>query len=151
MHLNETTIHRVKSLGMTEKGKKSEFLVVIGENAETTHSLYIVVSPIEYWILTTFPRERWYRQYWLFKHAELTETHAYEQLASKFPHGLSALDELPEERSGEVMRIAGSGHLGTKKKAQSAASRPGSPLVVPSVLLPARNGVTADLREEVHA
>ena len=33
---------------MTEKGKKSEFLVVIGENAETTHSLYIVVSPIEY-------------------------------------------------------------------------------------------------------
>jgi hypothetical protein len=25
-------------------------------------------------------------------------------LAAKFPHGLSALDELPEEKSGEVYR-----------------------------------------------
>ena len=39
VHLNETTLNRVKGLGMTEKGKKSEFLVVIGEKAETTHSL----------------------------------------------------------------------------------------------------------------
>ena len=31
VHLNETAIHRVKHLGMTEKGKKSEFLLVIGE------------------------------------------------------------------------------------------------------------------------
>ena len=150
VHLNETTIHRVKSLGMTEKGKKSEFLVVIGENAETTHSLYIVVSPIEYWILTTFPRERWYRQYWLFKNAELTETQAYEQLASKFPHGLSALDELPEERSGEVMRIAGSGHLSARRNTQPAHRKPSTP-VLPPAHLSSGKSTAKDLREEVHA
>lgn len=153
LHLNETTIHRVKSLGMTEKGKKSEFLVVIGENAETTHSLYIVVSPIEYWILTTFPRERWYRQYWLIKHGELSETAAYEGLATRFPHGLSALDELPEERSGEVMRMADSDHVATKKRPQQEdlkARNPSSQVALPesqrTVL-----GTALLQQEEVHA
>ena len=102
VHLNETTINRVKNLGMTEKGKKSEFLLVIGEKAETTHSLTIVPTPIEYWLLTTFPRERWYRRWWLEEHSQLPLVERYEALARKFPHGLSALDELPEERSGEV-------------------------------------------------
>ena len=106
VHLNETAIHRVKHLGMTEKGKKSEFLLVIGEKAETTHSLYIIPTPIEYWLLTTFPRERWYRQYWLAMNAHLPLVEGYETLAAKFPQGLSALDELPEERSGEVMEVA---------------------------------------------
>ena len=153
VHLNETTINRVKSLGMTEKGKKSELLVVIGENAETTHSLYIVVSPIEYWILTTFPRERWYRQYWLAKHADLTETEGYELLAAQFPHGLSALDELPEERSGEVMRIAGSGHLGVKKRSQQVERKLGGSSTQPA-LHGTHNGVippsVTSLQEEVH-
>ncbi|HUZ95360.1 MAG TPA: hypothetical protein VMU57_10640 [Edaphobacter sp.] len=106
VHLNETAIHRVKHLGMTEKGKKSEFLLVIGEKSETTHSLYIVTTPIEYWLLTTFPREKWYRQYWLIKHSHLSATKAYERLALAYPNGLSALDDLPEERSGEVVNVA---------------------------------------------
>ena len=106
VHLNETAIHRVKHLGMTEKGKKSEFLLVIGEKSETTHSLHIITTPIEYWLLTTFPRERWYRKYWLAKHADLTTSEAYERLARAYPHGLSAFDDLPEERSGEVMDLA---------------------------------------------
>ncbi len=106
VHLNETAIHRVKNLGMTEKGKKSEFLLVIGENSETTHSLHIVTTPIEYWLLTTFPREKWYRQYWMKLHSGVAASEAYELLAEKFPNGLSALDELPEERSGEVMNVA---------------------------------------------
>jgi hypothetical protein len=106
VHLNETAIHRVKHLGMTEKGKKSEFLLVIGEKAETTHSLHIVTTPLEYWLLTTFAREKWYRQYWLMKHSDLSKTAAYERLAATFPNGISALDELPEERSGEVMNVA---------------------------------------------
>ncbi len=106
VHLNETAIHRVKHLGMTEKGKKSEFLLVIGEKSETTHSLYIVPTPIEYWLLTTFPREKWYRQYWLTKYSDISATDAYEHLAAAYPNGLSALDELPEERSGEVMNVA---------------------------------------------
>jgi TraG P-loop domain len=102
VHLNETTLNRVKTLGMTEKGKKSEFLVVIGEKAETTHSLYIVPTPTEYWLLTTYPRERWYRQWWLTAHSEMSRLEAFDELARKFPDGLSDLPQLPEERSGEV-------------------------------------------------
>jgi len=105
VHLNETTINRVKSLGMTEKGRKSEFLVVIGEKAETTHSLFIVPTAIEYWLLTTFPRERWYRQWWLVTHPEISQMASFEELAMKFPNGLSEIPELSEERSGEVSRL----------------------------------------------
>ena len=106
LHLNETTLNRVRGLGMTEKGKKSEFLIIIGEAAETTHSLYIVPTPLEYWLLTTYPRERWYRQWWLAKYSHLNLVESYETLAAKFPNGLSDLPELPEERSGEVGKLA---------------------------------------------
>jgi len=109
VHLNETTLNRVKSLGMTEKGRKSEFLIVIGENAETTHSLYIVPTPIEYWLLTTYPRERWYRLWWLSTHCEMGGLETFEELAKMFPNGLSEVPELPEERSGEVSRLGSVG------------------------------------------
>jgi hypothetical protein len=102
LHLNETTLNRVKGLGMTEKGRKSEFLMVIGETSENTHILHIVPTPLEYWLLTTFPRERWYRQWWLAAHADTGRSELYDQLGQKFPTGLSELPELPEERSGEV-------------------------------------------------
>jgi hypothetical protein len=104
VHLNETIFNRVKSLGMTEKGHKSEFLLVIGEKAETTHSLYVVPTPVEYWLLTTFPRERWYRRWWIARHPELSPIESFTALAEKYPHGLSQIAELPEERSGEVSR-----------------------------------------------
>jgi hypothetical protein len=65
-----------------------------------------VTTPLEYWLLTTFPREKWYRQYWLKSHSHLPTAEAYERLAALFPHGLSAMDELPEEKSGEVMTVA---------------------------------------------
>jgi TraG P-loop domain len=107
LHLNETTLNRVRNLGMTEKGKKSEFLVVIGEKADTTHSFYVVPTPLEYWLLTTYPRERWYRQWWLATHPTLSMLESIEQLAEKFPHGISDLAELPEERSGEVSGLSG--------------------------------------------
>jgi hypothetical protein len=90
---------------MTEKGRKSEFLIVIGEKAETTHSLYIVPTALEYWLLTTFPRERWYRQWWLAAHPQMPQIESFEELATKFPNGLSEIPELPEERSGEVSRL----------------------------------------------
>ncbi len=109
VHLNETTLNRVKTLGMTEKGRKSEFLVVIGEKAETTHSLYIVPTPIEYWLLTTYPRERWYRQWWLSTNSEMSWLEAFEELARRFPNGLSEAPELAEERSGEVSRLGAAG------------------------------------------
>jgi hypothetical protein len=106
VHLNETTINRVKSLGMTEKGRKSEFLIVIGEKAETTHSLFIVPTALEYWLLTTFPRERWYRQWWLATHPQMPQMESFDKLATKFPNGLSEMLELPEERSGDVVRLS---------------------------------------------
>ena len=44
VHLNETTINYVKNLPMTEKGKKSEFLGVIGEKAESTFSFEVITT-----------------------------------------------------------------------------------------------------------
>src|SRR5271157_1070929 len=105
LHLNETTLNEIKNLGHTQKGRKSDFIVVIGEKAETTHTLRVVLSPIEYWIMTTYPRERWYRAWWMKKHFELPLYERYWLLAEKFPQGMAALEELPEERSGEVYEI----------------------------------------------
>lgn len=105
LHLNETTLNEIKNLGHTQKGRKSDFIVVIGEKAETTHTLRVVLSPIEYWIMTTYPRERWYRAWWMKKHSELPLYERYCLLAEKFPQGMAALEELPEERSGEVYDI----------------------------------------------
>jgi hypothetical protein len=64
-----------------------------------------VPTPIEYWLLTTYPRERWYRQWWLMTHTELRSIERYALLAEKYPYGISQLPELPEERSGEVSRL----------------------------------------------
>ena len=105
LHLNETTLNEIKNLGHTQKGRKSDFIVVVGEKAETTHTLRVVLSPIEYWIMTTYPRERWYRAWWMKKHSELPLYERYCLLAEKFPQGMAALEELPEERSGEVYEI----------------------------------------------
>ena len=90
LHLNETTINRVKSLGMTEKGQKSEFLIVIGEKAETTHSFYFVPTAVEYWLMTTFPRERWYRQWWLATHPEVSLMESYRNWRRSSPMGFPA-------------------------------------------------------------
>jgi hypothetical protein len=102
VHLNETTINHIKQLGMTEKGVKSEFVICIGENAETTHRVYVVTTSREYWLLTTFPRERHFRSWWHDTHRQMSIPDRYAALAEKYPRGISALDELPEERSGEV-------------------------------------------------
>jgi type IV secretory pathway VirB4 component len=105
LHLNDATLHRIKNLGHTQKGKLSDFVVVVGEKAETTHALRMVLSPVEYWIMTTYPRERWYRNWWMKTHRDLPLYERYRLLAAKFPQGLAALDELPEEKSGEVYEI----------------------------------------------
>jgi hypothetical protein len=39
------------------------------------------------------------------KHSNLSVTERYQSLAAQFPHGLAALDELPEEHNGEVYEI----------------------------------------------
>jgi hypothetical protein len=102
LHLNETTINEIRKLGMAEKGKRSDFVVAIGEKAETTHSFRVVLSPLEYWILTTYPREKWYRAWWMRKHEQMSLHARYLKLAERYPNGLAQLELLPEERSGEV-------------------------------------------------
>ena len=102
LHFNDTTINEVRKLGMAQKGKRSDFVVAIGEKSETTHSFRVVLPPVEYWILTTFPREKWYRRWWLRKHEKLSLHARYQLLARQYPQGLAQLDLLPEERSGEV-------------------------------------------------
>ena len=96
-HLNETTINYIKNLPMTEKGKKSEFLGVIGEKAETTFSFEVITTPLEYWLMTTYSRDKDLRKYWLRKYATGGLQASYALLADKYPHGTAGLETLPEE------------------------------------------------------
>ena len=59
-------------------------------------------TPIDYWICTTYPRERIYRAWFLRKHQDRPLFESYEELATRFPQGLAGLAQLPEEASGEV-------------------------------------------------
>jgi hypothetical protein len=102
VHVNDTTIEYIKSLGMTEKGHKSQFVGVIGETAETTFSFEVVPTAMEYWILTTYPREKDFRAFWHRKHHFLSLEDRYQLLAKTYPHGISMLPKLMEEESGEV-------------------------------------------------
>ena len=106
VHVNDTTIEYIKSLGMTEKGHKSQFVGVIGEKAETTFSFEVVTTAMEYWILTTYAREKDFRAYWHRKHQFLSLEDRYQLLATAYPHGISMLARLPEEDSGEVWNDA---------------------------------------------
>ena len=75
---------------------------MIGEKAETTQTIRIVPTPVEYWVCTTFPRERAYRKWWLRKNAGRPLLEAYKELAERFPQGLAEAEQLPEEVSGSV-------------------------------------------------
>src|SRR6202162_3598057 len=75
---------------------------VIGEKAETTQTVRLVPTPIDYWICTTYPRERAYRAWCLRRNPEQPLLECYEELARKYPQGLAGLPQLPEELSGAV-------------------------------------------------
>jgi hypothetical protein len=57
---------------------------------------------VDYWICTTYPRERGYRAWFLRENADRPLLESYEELARKFPLGLAGLAQLPEELSGAV-------------------------------------------------
>jgi hypothetical protein len=88
------------------KGKRADALLVIGEKADTTHTIRMVPTPIDYWIVTTYARERAYRSWRLEQYNGKPRIEAYRQLAKAFPFGLADLDALPEELSGEVAKGA---------------------------------------------
>ena len=106
LHLNETALNQIKHFSAPAKGKSSEALLVIGEKADTTHTIRIAPTPVDYWVMTTYPRERVYRAWWLQQHGALPLLDVYRELATRFPTGLADIDPLPEELSGEVAKGA---------------------------------------------
>jgi hypothetical protein len=104
LHLNETALNQIKHFSAPIKGKSADALIVIGEKAETTHTIRMSPTPVEYWIVTTYARERLYRTWWLQRRKGVPLIEAYIQLADRFPFGLADVDPLPEEISGEVSK-----------------------------------------------
>jgi hypothetical protein len=105
LHLNQTALSEVRGFSAPRKGRKAQALLVLGEKAETTQTINIVPTPLEYWICTTFKRERLYRAWFLEVNREVPLLEAYEYLAREFPHGLADIPELPEELSGAVAAL----------------------------------------------
>ena len=105
VHLNETALNQIKTFAHPKKGHSAEFLIAIGEKAESTHAIRIVPSPVDYWITTTYARERTYRKWWMKAHASMAQIEAYEKLAERFPRGLADLAPLKEELSGEIQEV----------------------------------------------
>jgi hypothetical protein len=106
LHLNETALNQIKHFSAPIKGKRSDALIAIGEKAETTHTIRMSPTPVDYWIMTTYARERVYRSWWLGQNKPSSPMEAYRELAERFPEGLADVDPLPEEISGAVARAA---------------------------------------------
>jgi hypothetical protein len=104
LHLNETALNQIKHFSAPVKGKSADALIVIGEKAETTHTIRMSPTPVDYWIMTTYARERVYRSWWLERQKPRPLIDAYMKLAERFPTGLADVDPLPEEVSGEIAR-----------------------------------------------
>jgi hypothetical protein len=102
LYLNEVCLEQIKQFNAPRKGQSADILLVIGEKAETTQVLRLVPTPVDYWVCTTFARERYYRNWFLRKHAGQPLLDLYYELARKFPQGLADLPLLPEQLSGEV-------------------------------------------------
>jgi hypothetical protein len=102
LHLNETALNEIKHFSAPAKGKSADALLAIGEMAETTHTIRMSPTSIEYWIMTTYARERIYRSWWMQQNQKSAPIEAYRRLAELYPQGLADVDPLPEELSGAV-------------------------------------------------
>src|SRR5579875_1072010 len=102
LYLNPVALNEVKRFSAPRKGESADALLVLGEKAETTQTIRIVPTAVDYWICTTFPRERRYRTWVLKKFTDQSPVETYRELARKFPHGLAEVPPLPEEISGAV-------------------------------------------------
>jgi hypothetical protein len=106
LFLNPVALNEVKRFNAPRKGESADALLVLGEKAETTQTIRIQPTPVDYWICTTFPRERKYRSWFLKTFADRPPLDCYLELAKKFPHGLAEVPPLAEEISGSVVREA---------------------------------------------
>jgi hypothetical protein len=107
--LNQVALNEIKQLSAPRKGRSADVLLVIGEKAETTQMVRLVPTGIEYWVCTTFPRERAYRKYFLERNHGRQPREIYEELARRFPSGLAEVPPLAEEISGAVTGLAAAG------------------------------------------
>lgn len=103
--LNQVALNEIKQLSAPRKGRSADVLFVIGEKAETTQTVHLVPTSVEYWVCTTFPRERTYRKYFLERNQSRPPLELYEELAQRFPSGLAEVSPLPEEISGAVLGL----------------------------------------------
>jgi hypothetical protein len=102
LYLNDVVLQEIKSLAPPRKGRSAEAVLALGERAETTQVIRLVPTPVDYWICTTFQRERMYRGYFLGRHTDKPLFESYRELARLLPRGLAELPERPEEASGAV-------------------------------------------------
>jgi type IV secretory pathway VirB4 component len=105
LYLNDVVLREIKGLAPPRKGRSAEAVLALGERAETTQVIRLVPTPIDYWICTTFQRERMYRNYFLNRDGEKSLFESYRELARLFPKGLAEVPELPEEASGAVQSV----------------------------------------------
>ena len=91
LFLNEVAIREIKGLAPPRKGRSAEALIALGERAETTQVIRVVPTPVDYWICTTFQRERMLRAYYINRHKERPLLHTYQELARLFPRGLAEI------------------------------------------------------------
>src|SRR2546425_5348903 len=61
LSLNPVALNEIKLFNAPRKGHYAEALLVLGEKADTTQTIRIVPTALDYWVCTTFPRERRYR------------------------------------------------------------------------------------------
>jgi type IV secretory pathway VirB4 component len=105
LYLNDVVLKEIKGLAPPRKGRSGEAVLALGERAETTQVIRLVPTPVDYWICTTFQRERMYRNYFLNHDPEKSLFESYRELARLFPKGLADFPELPEEASGAVKSL----------------------------------------------
>lgn len=105
LFLNPVAINEIKQFGGPRKGKGGEVLLALGENADTTQTIRIIPTPVDYWVCTTFPRERKYRKWFLRSNPGRPQIELYRELAAQFPEGLADAPPLPEEVLGAVDEI----------------------------------------------
>src|SRR5256886_1108638 len=105
LYLNEVVLKEIKGLAPPRKGRSAEAVLALGERAETTQVIRLVPTPVDYWICTTFQRERMYRKYFLNREPDKPLFERYRELAGLFPKGLAEVPELPEEASGAVQSL----------------------------------------------
>src|SRR6266480_1741149 len=85
LYLNEVVLKEIKGLAPPRKGRSAEAVLALGERAETTQVIRLVPSPVDYWVCTTFQRERMYRNYFLSRDTEKPLFESYRELARLFP------------------------------------------------------------------